>query len=778
MKTNITYFLMSVLIVVTFLITGCKKDAEKESPVESTIPTVKRTGVIHTVAGSSVKPEDLKVYSLLGSGKVMPNGSFDVDANKAEKFQILLFLDTETNSPCYLGLYDPVSKTVSASDTSTALCLLLMTPNLFYTSQAERAEFLAMARNSEKFSTLLQGLRQKLIDDPTKVMDFNKSPELFQLSAELISETIENLAVKDKYAPTFGGAPYIEDAPGEQIVFVNPRHIHYGTGVYNTPDQNLREVMLVSRQEQIIGFHFDWPPVSVNEPQRTEYLLGNGTFNIHLNKGFDFSNLENAISWNHPIGRGTWNNSGTAILQFIDLLAGTNLDLGLASLPDHLHITSQDAWTFSRDITQGNFGAFFIDFIEWMGSNSEGIAYWMWQESGNNSTHLFISQLAGLVKNTAIALKLLNFVNGPGPFFYDLVFAPQSMNYLITQQNGIIISSSLNEGPVPVFSISPPSGILTTVFSFDASGSSDDITPTAQLLFRWDYESDGTFDTQWSTTPVSTHTYAETGAHQITLQVKDQDGLVTGLSHLVNVGGGAGSASHVKLFMDVYPWDSDGMTSMLAQLGFTEGTGENTFEIINSSDMGTEPLQPGVDLVIISNDQTQTFYNNYAANQVRFSLFVSNGGSMLWEACDGGWNDGYMSWAGITLPGNIQIDYKLDYYNYTTDQNLPLINGIPFAMDHKYASHERFVTIPEGTTVYCVDSDNYPTLIECNLGLGWIIITGQPLEHQYGYIYGESDMERLLPRIVAYFTGKALPPLNGLKNLKTMPSTMNSTKRE
>jgi hypothetical protein len=230
--------------------------------------------------------------------------------------------------------------------------------------------------------------------------------------------------------------------------------------------------------------------------------------------------------------------------------------------------------------------------------------------------------------------------------------------------------------------------------------------------------------------------------------------------------------------MDVNPWNSQGMVTMLTQLGFAPGTGDNTYEIITSSDMGTAPLFPGVDLVIISNDQTQTFYDNYAANQVRFSQFAINGGSMLWEACDGGWNYGLMSVAGVTLPGNIQIDYKLDYYNYVTDQNLPLVAGLPHQMDHNYASHERFFTTPEGTTVYCVDSDNYPTLIECNIGSGWVIMSGQPLEHQYEYIYGNPDMEKLLPRIVAYFTGKPLPPLKAIHNYKMAPSTIASSKRK
>ncbi len=196
---------------------------------------------------------------------------------------------------------------------------------------------------------------------------------------------------------------------------------------------------------------------------------------------------------------------------------------------------------------------------------------------------------------------------------------------------------------------------------------------------------------------------------------------------------------------------------MLQNLGFTEGVGTNTYEIIASTEMATVPLVPGEDLVIISNDQSQTFYNNYSASQVRFTNFVYTGGSMFWEACDEGWYNGSIVDAGIVLPGTLTTIVDYDYWNYITDSNLPLVAGLPDSMDHNYASHESFSNLPDGTTIYCVDESHHPTLIEFNLGGGWIIVTGQPLEHQYQYVYGANDMEKLLPRIVSYFTGKTLP---------------------
>lgn len=261
------------------------------------------------------------------------------------------------------------------------------------------------------------------------------------------------------------------------------------------------------------------------------------------------------------------------------------------------------------------------------------------------------------------------------------------------------------------------------------------------------------------------------------MEAKDTDGQVSSVAHVLNVGGGAGTATHVKLFMDDQPWNSNAMIDMLVSLGFTNGTGNDTYEIISSGQMGSVELIPGEDLVIISNDQPQYFYNNYAANEVKFTNFVYMGGSMFWEACDEGWNDGSINSAGITLPGNISITYDEDYYNYVVNQNLPLVAGLPDEMDHNYASHEYFSNLPDGSIIYCVNSNSKPTLVEFNLGEGWLLMTGQPLEHQYEYIYGNPDMEELLPRIVGYFTNKT-PVIKTRNLLPSVKPTSLSNKKQ
>lgn len=440
----------------------------------------------------------------------------------------------------------------------------------------------------------------------------------------------------------------------------------------------------------------------------------------------------------------------------MEMFIGKFVELDISQLPNHFHISTEQAAHLALDLAQNNPMGFLTHFLSLMASNSEELAFWIFQEFQTNATHQFINTCATVFTKVTKVLELLGYVNEQGPFFYDLAFAPRDVTYFLTQSDGTIQSTMRNEAPVAEFKISPPAGIVGTVFTFDASPTTDDHDSLGTLQFRWDWESDGTWDTEWDTSDKKNHTYTESNAYAVTLEVRDsQDARGLG-THTVNVGGGAGTANHVKVFRDDLPWDSSALENTLTSLGFTSGTGPDTYEIIQSDQMATAPLIPGEDLVIIANDQSQNFYNNYARSQVRFTSFVFNGGALFWEACDEGWHNGSMAEAGVILPGNLVTDFDYDNLNYVTDQNLPLVAGLPNQMDHNYASHESFTSLPDGATIYCVNEESEPTLVEFNLGLGWVIITGQPLEHQYDRVYGSPDMEQLLPRIVAYFTGKTV----------------------
>lgn len=743
----------SLIIINLILYNSCSREEFNFSQNDFDL----RCGKLVQVAGSSISFSDLSIMSIVEIAEIDASGDFQILATKADKFQQLLVTSKITDNVIYIGLYNPETKKIIVNDTSTVLSFLLYNPHLFNSSQDQRLSYIRKVQQSSKFPEMLSLFKQGIQKDAEKIFDLESNPLFYQLAVEIMKETIESLEKGTQKSPNYlmaGGVPSIIDEKGENIAFINPRHIFYGAGIF--PDNSpLKDVVTVERQSKIISFNWDLKNViDINEPAKTNYALGDGQFRIFLAKGLDFSKI---LEWNDPVGRATICNTAQTILSIFDLLIGYMPNPPIIKLPNYFHISSTRVYELSRDVMTKNVFGLVSHFAKTIVENSESIALWIWEgaidNAGREAARKTTEKMVGILSNVSTVFKIISFVNGPGPLFYDLIFAPSEFNYYITQKNGSIISNAENFQPEAKFKIFPTSGIVGTKFKFDASESIDDINNLSQLKFRWDFESDGTWDTEWTSSYKVEHTYSSSSSFFVTLAVQDQNGLIGTTNHSINVGGGAGTASHIKLFLDTDPWGSDAMVRMLKGYGFIEGTGNKTFEILNSSEMGSVLLTPGKDLVIISNDQPQSFYNKYASNQIRFTSFVNNGGSLFWEACDNGWNKGFIELANITLPGNVKTNLKIDEINLLPSPELPLVFGLPARMDHNYASHEYFSNLPDGTTVYCVDSDNEPTLIEFNFGFGWVLMSGQPLEHQFDRIYGAPDMEKLLPAIVSYFTG-------------------------
>ena len=78
-----------------------------------------------------------------------------------------------------------------------------------------------------------------------------------------------------------------------------------------------------------------------------------------------------------------------------------------------------------------------------------------------------------------------------------------------------------NSPPSADFVFSPKTGTVGTLFWFDASGSSDAEDASEELQVRWDFESDGEFDTEFSTQKTVWHRFARPRLYDVTVQVKD-----------------------------------------------------------------------------------------------------------------------------------------------------------------------------------------------------------------------------------------------------------------
>jgi len=93
-----------------------------------------------------------------------------------------------------------------------------------------------------------------------------------------------------------------------------------------------------------------------------------------------------------------------------------------------------------------------------------------------------------------------------------------------------------NTPPIADFVVLPSSiGNPDTEFTFNGSLTYDKEDPLSALKFRWDWEGDGFWDTEWSSSPYQSHAYHIGGAFMIVLQVVDTGNLTGMANHTVCV---------------------------------------------------------------------------------------------------------------------------------------------------------------------------------------------------------------------------------------------------
>jgi len=92
-----------------------------------------------------------------------------------------------------------------------------------------------------------------------------------------------------------------------------------------------------------------------------------------------------------------------------------------------------------------------------------------------------------------------------------------------------------NAPPDAFFTVSPYSGTPSTVFAFDTKSSFDSQYSKNLLEYRFDWESDGKFDTKFSNRNIWEHRFDTTGVKIVTLQVRDPEGATENYQQKVTI---------------------------------------------------------------------------------------------------------------------------------------------------------------------------------------------------------------------------------------------------
>lgn len=92
-----------------------------------------------------------------------------------------------------------------------------------------------------------------------------------------------------------------------------------------------------------------------------------------------------------------------------------------------------------------------------------------------------------------------------------------------------------NTPPLAHFSVSPKVGTTGTTFAFDTISSSDSQYNKNLLEYRFDFDTDGNFDTKFTSKTSYRHKFKEHGLKKVTLQVRDSEGSTSKFTKLIYV---------------------------------------------------------------------------------------------------------------------------------------------------------------------------------------------------------------------------------------------------
>jgi len=93
-----------------------------------------------------------------------------------------------------------------------------------------------------------------------------------------------------------------------------------------------------------------------------------------------------------------------------------------------------------------------------------------------------------------------------------------------------------NNSPMAVFTVYPNRGDSTTIFSFDAGLSSDAEESVFGLYIRWDWESDGIWDTEFTREKTVNHIFDRSGYLNVSMELKDNTGNLSNFTREIIVG--------------------------------------------------------------------------------------------------------------------------------------------------------------------------------------------------------------------------------------------------
>ncbi len=156
-----------------------------------------------------------------------------------------------------------------------------------------------------------------------------------------------------------------------------------------------------------------------------------------------------------------------------------------------------------------------------------------------------------------------------------------------------------NKSPSASLTIAPNTNSVDTLYTFNASKSNDFEDDNSELQFRWDFNSDGIWDKDWSFDTTTSYGFQEAGIYKITLEVQDTEGAI-GIT-----------SSEIKVYKFGSVTDIDGNVYKTISIGTQVWLAEN---LKVTHYRNGDPIQKAGSFDVKNRGGSYSYYNNDVTN--------------------------------------------------------------------------------------------------------------------------------------------------------------------
>ncbi len=499
-----------------------------------------------------------------------------------------LFVESEGNTSVLLMYARPEEITLESelvlTTSHVAQGIMAMHPVFFNLDDRQRREILDLALEHEDFPDLVLLINQALQTAPERFFDYDTFPVLYELAVAICNDAAA--AWRDSQAEGEGKEqigrskdPHLDDWPENGMTLFNPHLLFYGVELSGAENG---WTVLRGRDGLTQLIPPGWSPVVEKE---LKVLDGNYTVQFWKGQGAFWSS-------NRAEKAGAQANMLKTLFLALDALAppGWNIATGIAdnndliewltthpseqmndiiSIWEALNLSSaDDSITVLKKIVEAmvNNGVYEGSLTQWVAqgiykiTDVDGRSLWRHFKTVNGWLNTFVK-----------VLKVYDIVNEFVPYYGQVFFYRNHYLYELNVVNGILSLGYSEIAPDAVLSGSTATPVTEQEVTFDASNTTDDVDTLSSLSFRFDFESDGIWDTDWALgNATASHAYNVSGTKTCIVEVKDSDGLIAQAAYYLYVLESGFGTLGIDVTPDTGQWRLFGPASF----GSMEGTGD------------------------------------------------------------------------------------------------------------------------------------------------------------------------------------------------------------